>query len=266
MASQGCTLSTKPTSRPNDTCEESPAKPAYLFLKKVLDAKVDATITTPQQANTRALPQGLLGPQRCMLSAWPLARRWQSQVHLVFIASSSVAACLDAQTVLVRSVPTLTANATLSQAELGLLSHRRFHVMVPELQRLQLSAIFRYLSKQGTVGRLRGRAHKFKLSALSQRLQGVHYGLLKPLKFRSTRAINFRKNFVRLRRLYFERLRTSFFFGRIRPQKAKRLLSRFANKRNLALNLLFSLNPHKLVCRVFPFMDRFLLRAFIRRW
>ena len=79
------------------------------------------------------------------------------------------------------------------------------------------------------------------------------------------RALNFRKQFVRLRRLYFKRLRLSFFFGHIRPKTAKRLLARFANKSNLALNHIFSLNPHKLVCRVFPFMDRFLFRTLIRR-
>lgn len=137
--------------------------------------------------------------------------------------------------------------------------------MVPELQRLQLSAIFRYLSKQGTAGRARPRRQSFKLSLLARRLQPIRYGLRRPLKFRTTRAINFRKNFLRLRRLYFERLRKSFFIGRIRPKTARRLLARFANKRNLALSLMFSLNPHKLVCRVFPFMDRFLLRTLVRR-
>lgn len=137
--------------------------------------------------------------------------------------------------------------------------------MVPELQRLQLSAIFRYLSKQGKVGRPQAKSRPFKLSAFAARLSLTSYGLLRPLKFRNLRALNFKKNFLRLRRLYFKRLRSSFFFGRIRPKTARRVLARFANKRNLALNIIFSLNPHKLVCRVFPFMDRFLFRTLVRR-
>lgn len=146
-----------------------------------------------------------------------------------------------------------------------MLSHRRFHVMVPELQRLQLSAIFRYLSKQGKLGRPQAQPKPFRLSVLATRLSPTRYGLLRPLKFRTLRALNFKKNFLRLRRLYFKRLRSSFFFGRIRPKTAKRLLARFSNKRNLALNIIFSLNPHKLICRVFPFMDRFLFRKLVRR-
>ena len=200
-----------------------------------------------------------------MLQAWPAARRWQTQVHLLFIASSNIASCIEGRATVVRSLATLTASSTLANLEQGLLSHRRFHVMVPELQRLQLSAIFRYLSKQGTVGRPSIRPRPFALSRLASRLRPTRYGQRRPLKFRTTRAINFRKNFLRLRRLYFERLRKSFFVGRIRPKNAKRLLARFANKRNLALNLMFTLNPHKLVCRVFPFMDRFLLRTFVKR-
>lgn len=164
-----------------------------------------------------------------------------------------------------RSWQGLGTNDMFKRLELGLLSHRRFHVMVPELQRLQLSAIFRYLSKQGKLGRPQVKPQPFRLSALTAKLQPTRYGLLRPLKFHAMRALSFRKNFVRLRRLYFKRLRSSFFFGRIRPKTAKRLLARFANKRNLALNHIFSLNPHKLVCRVFPFMDRFLSRTLIRR-
>lgn len=184
-------------------------------------------------------------------------------MHLLFISSSSLAACFNGRTTIIRSWGNLSSGASLQQLELGLLSHRRFHVMVPELQRLQLGAIFRYLNKQGKLGR--SDAHSFRLSAFGARLHPTRYGLCRPLKFRSTRALNFRKNFLRLRRLYFKRLRTSFFFGRIRPKTARRVLARFANKRNLALNLMFSLNPHKLVCRVFPFLDRFLLRTLVRR-
>ena len=200
-----------------------------------------------------------------MALAWPYARRWQSQVHLLFIASSTVASNLEGQTILVRNLSNLTSNATLANLELGLLSHRCFHIMVPELQRLQLSAIFRYLSKQGMLGLPAPEITPFKLSFFEAQLRPTRYGLCKPFKFHTTRAINFRKNFLRLRRLYSERLRKSFFISSIRPRNARRLLARFANKRNLALNLLFSLNPHKLVCRVFPFMDRFLLRTFIQR-
>ena len=176
-----------------------------------------------------------------------------------------MAACLEGKITIVRNWGGLTSSRSLAKFELGLLSHRRFHVMVPELQRLQLSALFRYTAKQGTLGRPKAQRHPFKLSSFERQLQTTRYGLIKPLKFKTTRAINFRKNFLRLRRLYFERLRTSFFFGRIRPKTARRLLARFSNKRNLALNLMFSLNPHKLICRVFPFMDRFLLRTLIRR-
>lgn len=137
--------------------------------------------------------------------------------------------------------------------------------MVPELKRLQLSALFSYLAKQGALSNAFNHKKAFSLAAVSKRLRVAKYKLTKPLKFRTTRAINFRKNFVKLRKLYFDRLRTSFFFNRVRPQAAKRLLSRFFNKNNLALNLMFNLNPHKLVCRIFPFMDRFLLRTIIRR-
>lgn len=85
--------------------------------------------------------------------------------------------------------------------------------MVPELQRLQLSAIFRYLNKQGKLGRRQARSGQFKLSGLLSRLQPTRYGLRRPLKFRTTRALSFRKNFLRLRRLYFKRLRSSFFWA-----------------------------------------------------
>lgn len=203
--------------------------------------------------------------EHCLMQAWAHARRWQTRVHLLFIVSSSLAACFGERLTVVRGWGGLGSNDVLKRLELGLLSHRRFHVMVPELQRLQLSAIFRYLSKQGKLGRPQAKPKPFRLSALEARLRPTRYGLLRPLKFRTVRALNFKKNFLRLRRLYFKRLRSSFFFGRIRPKTAKRLLARFANKRNLALNRIFSLNPHKLVCRVFPFMDRFLFRNLIRR-
>lgn len=222
-------------------------------------------VSTPWQAPVLAPNPAVRPNERCLLQAWAHARRWQTKVHLLFIATSSLAACFSGRLIVVRSWGGLSSGASLQRLEAGLLSHRRFHVMVPELQRLQLGAIFRYLNKQGKLGRVRLRPSTFKLSVFGSRLRSVRYGLLRPLKFRSTRAINFRKNFLRLRRLYFKRLRTSFFFGRIRPQTARRVLARFTNKRNLALNLMFSLNPHKLACRVFPFMDRFLLRRLVQR-
>lgn len=149
--------------------------------------------------------------------------------------------------------------------EAGLLSHRRFHTMVPELNRLQLSAISTYLGKQGVLNQRPRKVRSFRLSSFTFSVRPGRYGLRRPFKFRNTRAINFRKNFLRLRRLYFKRLRISFFLGRVRPKTARRLLARFANKRNLAMKLMFSLNPHKLACRVFPFMDRRLLRVLIKR-
>lgn len=237
-------------------CDESHALPSWL------STELESTQSMPHQADPTT---GFLLRAGCMMQAWPKTRRWQSQLHLLFIASSSMTACFDGEVVLVRNWGSLTCSSSLGKYEHGLLSHRRFHVMVPELQRLQLSALFRYLSKQGSLRRPAPLPKAFRLSAFTQRLQPVRYGLLRPGKFRNTRAINFRKNFLRLRRLYFERLRTSFFFGRIRPKTARRLLARFAHKRNLALQVMFSLNPHKLVCRVFPFLDRFLLRTLIRR-
>lgn len=200
--------------------------------------------------------------------AWPLARRWQTQLHLLFMTSSLLRVVSPARTVVVRNWSLLSSARTLRAYDRSLHSHRRYHVMVPELKRLQLSAISVYLSKQGRQMRLRKlrlRPKRFSLGAVSNLLKRPRYKLNRPKKFRNTRAMNFRKNFIKLRRLYFERLKNSFFAGRIRPKAARRLLARFANKNNLALNLMFNLNPHKLVCRVFPFIDRFLLRHLIKR-
>ena len=161
-----------------------------------------------------------------------------------------------------RNTTSLLTHKNLEKKIKAVVRFKKRNLFLPDINRVQVRAAFGFVKKQ-----LRKKKYSTIYPSTNFLWNKNTIKTLKntsPRKLKNRRAFFFRKRFTSAKRNYF--LSTKFLISGIKPRKKNvlKLLSKFKGKSYKQIGMLLTLNPIKLLNRVFPFFDRFFILRLIK--
>lgn len=189
---------------------------------------------------------------------WAFAYLWRMKLHILINIYFYFYYIKPKFRLIMNLVPNIQYRQ-LTKLNKMITSYKKFNSLAPDPVRRQLKAYFHFLGRRKRPKKVRNKLRP-QITTLYKKFNALKRSFYWRKKFRKKAAINFRRSFRLWKKRYFHGIKRSFYLGKVRPVKVKRLLARFVGKHLLAVGLLLNFNPIRLITRLFPFFDRFFIR------